>query len=74
MLGRRKKNRQFPTDLLEEARKWPGANVYEIAPGWDPDGEVPSGAILGAWPIDDSGNPTGEFIPNPNYDAELPPP
>ena len=54
-------------EAIAEARENPGGWVYEISEGYDPNGEVPPEAILGAWQVDDSGNIVGEFRPNPNY-------
>ncbi len=54
-------------EAIEEAKLNPGGWVYEIAEGYDPNGAVPPEAIVGAWQVDDAGNITGEFKPNPNY-------
>jgi len=60
-------DRPIPPELVAEAAKYPGGWVYEIAPGYDPDGAVPPDAIVGAWKVDDHGRLTGEFTPNPNF-------
>lgn len=70
---RKRGQRLFPIELLSEAKLWPGQHVFEISPGWDRDGQIPPAAIVGAWPIDQNGEPTGEFVPNPNYDPSLRP-
>jgi hypothetical protein len=54
-------------ELVAEAKRIPGGWVYEIHPGVDPHGAVPPELIIGAWAVDESGNLTGEFEPNPNY-------
>jgi hypothetical protein len=59
--------RSFPEAMLVGAQANPGAWVYEIAAGYDPLGEVPPEAIVGAWKIDDNGVLTGEFQANPNH-------
>jgi len=56
-----------PPELTAEARKVPGGWVYEIAEGVDPRGRVPPELIVGAWAVDDSGELTGEFVPNPKF-------
>lgn len=61
------KPRLPPPELLAEAAKYPGGWVYEIEAGVDPNGVVPPEFIVGAWPVDSTGQLTGEFIPNPNY-------
>jgi hypothetical protein len=53
-------------ELRAQARRAPGSWLYSIDPAYDPDGEVPPHAILGAWPVDEHGEP-GEFLPNPQY-------
>jgi hypothetical protein len=59
--------RTIPPELVAEARAFPGGYVYEIDGEFGPDDVVPPEVIRGAWPVDDMGVPTGEFIPNPNY-------
>lgn len=41
--------------------------IYEIDPAYDPAGEVPPTAILGAWERGPDGRPAGAFRANPNY-------
>lgn len=64
--------------MREEARRNPGGWIYAVDPAFDPGGEVPPYGIVGAWRVDDRGEITGEFKPNPNYRPspralELPP-
>jgi hypothetical protein len=59
--------RAIPPEVLAEASKFPGGWIYEIAPGFDPKGRVPPEAIVGAWEVSESGEPTGHFKPNPQY-------
>jgi hypothetical protein len=54
-------------DASEEARRNPGGWVYKIEGNYGPDDAVPPEAIVGAWKVDEDGNITGDFIPNPNY-------
>ncbi|PCN46424.1 hypothetical protein Csp2054_17325 [Curtobacterium sp. 'Ferrero'] len=42
---------------------------YEIDPGFDPAGEVPPFAILGAWPMNARDEIVGDFVVNPDYAA-----
>jgi hypothetical protein len=56
-----------PPDAAAEAKRNPGGWVYAIAPGHDPDGDIPPEGIIGAWKVDDAGRIAGEFIPNPNH-------
>ena len=51
-----------------EAKQTPGGWVYAIDGHYDRNGRVPPHAIEGAWKVNDDGEITGEFIPNPNYD------
>lgn len=44
-----------------------GGWIYEIDPAYDPDGEVPPTAIVGAWERGTDGRPAGAFRANPNY-------
>jgi hypothetical protein len=58
----------IPTDeAREEARRNPGGWVYKIEGDYGPKDAVPREAIIGAWQVDENGNITGDFIPNPNY-------
>lgn len=59
--------REPPPELVVEAKKFPRGWVYEIEPGIDPTGRVPPELIRGAWAVDDRGELTGEFLPNPKY-------
>jgi hypothetical protein len=63
--GRRKP----PPGWEAEAARHPGGWVYEIDADWvdDPDGYVPPEAIKGGWKVDDSGQLTGEYVPNENH-------
>ncbi|MFI9362646.1 type VII secretion system-associated protein [Kitasatospora sp. NPDC053057] len=49
-----------------EARKRPGQWLYSVDPGFDPNEDVPSQGIVGAWQIDRTGD-VAEFVHNPNY-------
>ena len=57
-----------PTDTArEEAKQNPGGWVYKIEGNFTPEDAIPPEAIVGAWKVDDNGNITGDFIPNPNF-------
>ncbi len=51
----------------EEAARTPNGWVYRIAGQYDPNGEVPPEAIVGAWKVNSHGKIEGDFIPNKNY-------
>jgi hypothetical protein len=57
----------FPAELRELAAQNAGRWVYEIDPAFDRANPVPPQGIVGAWRIDDSGSPTGEFVANSHY-------
>ena len=54
------------TDTNRAPASGPSWN-YMIDPGVDPKGRVPGFAVVGAIPLDGSGEPSGEFARNPNY-------
>ncbi|GGN94918.1 hypothetical protein GCM10011579_094960 [Streptomyces albiflavescens] len=53
-------------EMRTRARQSPGSWLYSIDPAYDAEGAVPPYAILGAWPVDEHGEP-GVFMPNPDY-------
>jgi hypothetical protein len=53
-------------EIRQRAAQSPGSWIYSVDPGYHPDGEVPGYAVVGAWPVDEHGQP-GTFVPNPNY-------
>lgn len=56
--------------MREEARRQPGGNVYVIDPLYAKDGvngAIPPQGIIGAYPVDSSGEVIPDFISNPNY-------
>ncbi len=57
----------LPERLLREARQNPDGWVYEIDGHYDPDGTVPVSAIIRAWKVSATGEPTGEVWVNPDY-------
>jgi hypothetical protein len=61
--------RDFPPELLAEAAAHPGGSVYEIDGSQvpDPNGYVPPEAIIGEFPVNENGQPTGVFLCNPKY-------
>lgn len=58
----------LPTALIAEAKRRPGGWVYEIVGDYGPNDAVPPTAIRGAWKVDENGEVTGEFQPNPSYE------
>jgi hypothetical protein len=54
-----------------EAKANPGGWVYEIGGGFDAEGAVPPQAIKGAWKVDERGEITDEYKPNPNFDPAV---
>ena len=64
----------YPGEIAE-ATKHPDGHVYRIAGRpKDTSAAIPPEAIVGAWKVDADGLITGDFIPNPKYDAEKYPP
>ena len=55
--------------LIAEAKTQPGGWVYqiELPAGADPNGAIPGSAVKGGWKVNDDGDITGDFIPNPNF-------
>jgi hypothetical protein len=69
-----KEDAHTPTEEAhEEAKRNPGGWVYKIEGDYGPNDAVPREAIVGAWQVDENGNITGDFIPNPNYHLPKPP-
>jgi hypothetical protein len=57
---------ELTQELRDQALRAPGSWLYSIDPAYDPAGAVPPFAIIGAWPVDDKGEP-GPFTHNPDY-------
>ncbi|HEX5496052.1 MAG TPA: type VII secretion system-associated protein [Mycobacteriales bacterium] len=53
--------------MRARARAQPNTWFYAVDPAFDPDGEVPPWAIMGAWQVDDGGEIGGDFVDNPDY-------
>ncbi len=66
-------SRPFPAELGEQAVRKAGEWWYEIDPAFKGAGSIPPHRIIGAWWIDDTGSPTGEFVANPYYVSSSPP-
>ncbi|MGV3627759.1 MAG: hypothetical protein ACO1PN_08765 [Betaproteobacteria bacterium] len=66
----KKREKPFPGEV-EEAKKWPNAQVYRIAGEFGPDEAVPPEAVVGCWKVDGDGNIVGDFIRNPNFDPKF---
>jgi hypothetical protein len=63
----------IPPEAVEQAKQNPGGWVYKIEGDYGPEDAVPREAIVGAWRVDENGNITDDFIPNPNYRCPKPP-
>jgi hypothetical protein len=59
-------NPLITTEIRQRAAQSPGSWIYSVDPGYNPDGQVPGHAVVGAWPVDERGAP-GTFVPNPDY-------
>lgn len=57
---------ELTEELRAQARRAPGTWLYSVDPMYDPSGEVPPFAVIGAWQVDAQGEP-GAFQYNPNY-------
>ncbi|MFJ8077999.1 type VII secretion system-associated protein [Streptomyces sp. NPDC096176] len=57
---------ELSEELRAQARRAPGTWLYSIDPMYDPAGQVPPFAVIGAWQVDAQGEP-GAFQHNPNY-------
>ncbi|GAA2986668.1 type VII secretion system-associated protein [Streptosporangium longisporum] len=56
------------TDRMRaEARSMPGRWLYAVDPFFDPDGAVPPYGVIGAWRVDEHGEVSEEFTPNPGH-------
>ncbi|MGS2644627.1 type VII secretion system-associated protein [Streptosporangium sp. LJ11] len=53
--------------MRAQARSTPGRWLYAVDPFFDPDGAVPPYGVIGAWRIDERGEVSEEFTPNPGY-------
>jgi hypothetical protein len=57
-----------PSDEAKrQALENPGGWVYAIDGTFGPTEDVPAGAVVGAWRVDERGEIVGDFIANPNY-------
>ena len=62
-------------EAIAEAKRHPGGRVSEIDNRFDRNADVPPEAIKGSWKVDQNGNITGDFIPNPYFvEGWQPPP
>lgn len=61
-------DKMIPTQAaIEEAKKHPNGWVYVIDSSFENEPDVPPQAIVGAWKVNEKGEITGDFVPNPNY-------
>jgi len=58
---------EITEEVVSAARANPNGWVYKIEGAFGPNEAVPPEAIVGAWKVDEAGNLTGEFVPNPRY-------
>jgi hypothetical protein len=56
---------QPPPSVWADAKHTPGGWLYVFDEEFGVGADVPPEAIRGAWKIDDNGNITDEFTPNP---------
>lgn len=56
-------------EAVAEAKKNPGGWVYAIRGNYSERDHVPASAVIGAWKVDDEGEITDEFLPNPNFEG-----
>ncbi len=56
---------------LREALNFPNGWVYRIDSAYSDSINVPPGAIIGAWKVNELGLIVGDFIINPNYSKEF---
>ncbi len=59
------KRPDLPVSALTQAKRTPGGWLYQFDQEFGEDSDVPPEAITGAWKIDEDGNVTDEFTPNP---------
>ncbi len=57
---------ELTQELRDQALRAPGSWLYSIDPLYDPAGTVPPFGVIGAWPVDNKGQP-GPFTHNPDY-------
>ena len=62
---------EITEDVVRAALENPNGWVYKIEGSFGPTEYVPPEAVVGAWKVDEVGNLTGEFVPNPNYKPGL---
>lgn len=64
-----REKRQVPSGLIAEAAANPGGSVAEIDGSMvrDPNGYVPSEAIIGVYEVGPDGKATGDYLRNPGY-------
>ncbi|MCD4501287.1 hypothetical protein [Chromobacterium vaccinii] len=58
---------EISPDVVQAALENPNGWVYKIEGEYGPAEYVPPEVIVGAWKVDENGNLTGEFMPNPKY-------
>lgn len=58
---------EITLDMRVAARANPGSWLHVIDPAFDPDDEVPPWAVVGAYPVDASGEIREAFRPNADY-------
>ena len=66
----KKQEKPHPGEI-EEAKKWPNAQVYRIKGKFGPEEAVPREAIVGCWKVDGEEKIVGDFITNPNFDPKF---
>lgn len=66
-LGTGRQPPEITAEMRANARKNPNSWLYVIDEAFDPNGQVPSWAVVGAYPVNDSGVIVADFHPNEQY-------
>ena len=61
------KQPEITAEMRANARKNPNSWLYVIDEAFDPNGQVPSWAVVGAYPVNDGGEIVADFHPNEQY-------
>ena len=58
---------EITAEMRHNARANPNSWLYVIDEAFDPNGPVPSWAVVGAYPVNDAGDVVADFHPNDRY-------
>lgn len=70
-MNTRESENEITEDVIKAARENANGWVYKIEGSFGPTEHVPPEAVVGAWKVNENGNLTGEFMPNPKYKPGL---